>query len=91
MARGAGENRTALLGANRGAVEDPGHLAGEVPAAREELSCGAVGRDVGRPASDDYTSPDTFTGGTIEKVTVAVKGQPHTDPEKQAAMANHRD
>ena len=33
-----------------------------------------VGRDVGRPASDDYVSPDAFRGGVVEKVTVAVKG-----------------
>jgi arylsulfatase len=50
-----------------------------------------VGRDVGRPASDDYISPDRFRGGVIEKVTVAVKGKRHTDLEREAAMAQSRD
>ena len=50
-----------------------------------------VGRDVGRPASDDYTSPDTFHGGSIEKVTVSVKGARHTDPKMEAEMARRRD
>ena len=50
-----------------------------------------VGRDTGRPASDDYVSPETFRGGVVERVTVSVKGKPHTDPEKQAAMAHRRD
>ena len=50
-----------------------------------------VGRDVGRPASDDYRSPDPFRGGVIEKVTVAVKGKRHRDPRAEAAMASRRD
>jgi arylsulfatase A-like enzyme len=50
-----------------------------------------VGRDVGRPASDDYVSPDTFRGGVVEKVTVAVKGKRHSDPQREAAMAQRRD
>jgi arylsulfatase A-like enzyme len=50
-----------------------------------------VGRDTGRPASDDYESPDTFRGGVVEKVTVAVKGKTHSDPANQAAQALHRD
>jgi arylsulfatase len=50
-----------------------------------------VGRDTGRPASDDYQSPDAFRGGVVEKVTVAVKGKPHTDPQKQASQAFRRD
>ena len=50
-----------------------------------------IGRDVGRPASDDYTSPDTFHGGSIEKVTVSVKGARHTDPKIEAEMARRRD
>ncbi|MFT3924234.1 MAG: sulfatase-like hydrolase/transferase [Myxococcales bacterium] len=50
-----------------------------------------VGRDVGRPASDDYSSPDAFRGGTIAKVTVSVQGQAHRDPETEAKMAQSRD
>jgi hypothetical protein len=50
-----------------------------------------VGRDTGRPASDEYSSPDSFRGGTVEKVTVTVRGKPHTDPEQQAKMAQSRD
>lgn len=47
--------------------------------------------DVGFGASDDYRSPDTFTGGSIEKVTVSVKGARHTDPKMEAEMARRRD
>ena len=50
-----------------------------------------VGRDTGRPASDDYVSPDPFRGVVVEKVTVAVKGKPHSDPATQAAQAMSRD
>ena len=50
-----------------------------------------VGRDTGRPASDEYESPDTFRGGQVEKVTVAVSGAPFVDPEKAAALAHRRD
>jgi hypothetical protein len=50
-----------------------------------------VGRDTGRPPSDDYVSPDTFRGGVVEKVIVAIKGQPHVDPGVQAEMASRRD
>jgi arylsulfatase len=50
-----------------------------------------VGRDTGRPSSDDYTSPDTFRGGVVEKVVVAIKGAPHVDPGVQAEMASRRD
>jgi arylsulfatase A-like enzyme len=50
-----------------------------------------VGRDIGRPASDDYTSPAEFRGGVVEKVTVSVKGKRHRDPETEAAMATRRD
>ncbi len=50
-----------------------------------------VGRDTGKPASDDYESPDTFTGGVIERVTVAVKGPRHRDPQKEAEIAARRD
>ena len=50
-----------------------------------------VGRDVGKPASDDYASPDTFRGGVVEKVTVAVKGKRHSDPQREAALAQRRD
>lgn len=50
-----------------------------------------VGRDTGRPASDDYQSPDTFRGGIVEKVLVSIKGDPHSDPEVEAEMARRRD
>jgi arylsulfatase len=50
-----------------------------------------VGRDTGRPASDDYVSPDAFRGGVVEKVIVAVKGKAHSDPATQAAQALRRD
>jgi arylsulfatase len=50
-----------------------------------------VGRDIGRPPSDDYQSPDTFRGGVVEKVIVAIVGSPHTDPGVQAEMASRRD
>ncbi|WP_303902465.1 sulfatase-like hydrolase/transferase [Thiohalomonas denitrificans] len=50
-----------------------------------------VGRDTGRPASDDYRSPDTFRGGVVERVTVSLKGTPHHDPEKEAEVARRRD
>jgi hypothetical protein len=50
-----------------------------------------VGRDTGRPASDDYVSPDAFKGGVVEKVVVAVKGKRHSDPEREAQMASRRD
>lgn len=50
-----------------------------------------VGRDTGRPPSDDYQSPDAFRGGVVEKVIVAIQGSPHTDPSVQAEMASRRD
>lgn len=50
-----------------------------------------VGRDTGKPASDDYESPNTFTGGVIEKVTVTVKGPRHRDPRTEAELATRRD
>jgi arylsulfatase len=50
-----------------------------------------VGRDVGRPASDDYVSPNPLRGGAIEKVIVGVRGAPHKDPETEAQMAQRRD
>jgi arylsulfatase len=50
-----------------------------------------VGRDTGRPASDDYVSPDAFRGGVLEKVVVSLRGRAHSDPETEAAMASRRD
>ncbi|AWV88031.1 sulfatase-like hydrolase/transferase [Bradymonas sediminis] len=50
-----------------------------------------VGRDVGSPASDDYSSPDTFQGGVVEKVTIGLKGMPYQDPDMEAQMAHRRD
>lgn len=50
-----------------------------------------VGRDVGRPASDDYRSPDAFRGGEVERVTVTVRGKSHRDPEREARMASSHD
>jgi arylsulfatase A-like enzyme len=42
-----------------------------------------IGRDPGSPVSPDYTSPFTFTGGTIERVVVDVAGKPYIDYEKE--------
>lgn len=50
-----------------------------------------VGRDPGRPASDEYRSPNAFRGGVVEKVTVMVKGRPHHDLKMEAEMAHRRD
>jgi arylsulfatase A-like enzyme len=50
-----------------------------------------VGRDTGRPASDDYESPDPFRGGVVERVTVNLKGAPYYDPHKEAELAQRRD
>lgn len=50
-----------------------------------------VGRDTGRPASDEYRSPNAFRGGVVEKVTVTVKGRPHRDLKMEAEMAHRRD
>jgi arylsulfatase len=50
-----------------------------------------VGRDVGRPASDDYVSPAHFRGGEVDKVTVAVRGKRHRDLQREAEMAQRRD
>ncbi|HET6611823.1 MAG TPA: arylsulfatase [Kofleriaceae bacterium] len=50
-----------------------------------------VGRDTGRPASDDYKSPDFFRGGVVDKVTVGVRGTPHRDLQTEAEMARHHD
>lgn len=50
-----------------------------------------VGRDTGRPASDDYKSPNRFQGGKVEKVTVSVKGKAHRDAETEADVAFRRD
>ncbi|MCW8139292.1 MAG: sulfatase-like hydrolase/transferase [Planctomycetota bacterium] len=50
-----------------------------------------VGRDTGKPASDDYEAPAPFTGGEIERVTVDIKGMPHRDLEREAEFARRRD
>jgi hypothetical protein len=51
-----------------------------------------VGRDVGRPASDDYTAEQSaFRGGSIECVLVSIGGRPHRDLQNEAARAYMRD
>jgi hypothetical protein len=51
-----------------------------------------VGRDSGSPISaDDYLPPFAFTGGTIERVVVDVKGDPFTDHEKEVQAWLSRD
>lgn len=50
-----------------------------------------IGRDTGRPASDEYVSPDEFKGGVVEKVTIGVHGERHRDAEKEAQIAQRRD
>jgi arylsulfatase A-like enzyme len=50
-----------------------------------------VGRDSASPVSQDYKSPFSFTGGTIEAVAVDVSGEPFVDHEKEVAVWIMRD
>src|SRR5262249_40807498 len=43
-----------------------------------------VGRDSADAVSKEYTTPYTFTGGTIKKVTVNVGGDHYVDLEMEA-------
>ena len=40
--------------------------------------------DTGTGVSDDYEAPFSFTGGTINSITINVSGEPYTDLEKEA-------
>jgi arylsulfatase len=50
-----------------------------------------VGKDTGQPASSDYESPFTFTGGTIKQVTIDVSGEPYRDLDKEMQAMMTRD
>ncbi|WP_428847618.1 sulfatase-like hydrolase/transferase [Nocardia tengchongensis] len=49
-----------------------------------------VGYDSGDSVTVQYRPPGTFTGGTIEKVTIDVGKESYTDLEKEAAAALER-
>ncbi|MFE2959325.1 sulfatase-like hydrolase/transferase [Nocardia tengchongensis] len=49
-----------------------------------------VGYDSGDSVTTQYRPPGTFTGGTIEKVTIDVGKESYTDLEKEAAAALER-
>ena len=61
----SGEQRDAVLDANRAAVEDPGDLGREVPAAGEHLLGRAVGDHLAAPEQDD---PLGERGGELDVV-----------------------
>jgi arylsulfatase len=46
-----------------------------------------IGRDSGDAVSEEYTTPGTFTGGTILFVAVTVEKSQYIDLEKLAAAA----
>ena len=46
-----------------------------------------IGRDSGDAVSELYTTPGTFTGGTIHEVAVSVEKKQYLDLEKLAAAA----
>ena len=50
-----------------------------------------VGKDTGQPASSDYESPFTFTGGTIKQVTIDVSGDPYRNLDKEMQAMLTRD
>jgi hypothetical protein len=52
-----------------------------------------IGEDGAEPVSDDYPgqAPWPFTGGTIQRATVDVSGQPFVDLAAEARMALLRD
>jgi hypothetical protein len=52
-----------------------------------------IGKDGAEPVSDDYPgqAPWPFTGGTIQRATVDVSGQPFVDLAAEARMALLRD
>ena len=52
-----------------------------------------IGRDGASPVTWDYPGdrPWAFTGGTIERVTVDVSGEPYVDLEREAMAALSRE
>ncbi|HEY4701237.1 MAG TPA: hypothetical protein VIH64_05065, partial [Streptosporangiaceae bacterium] len=52
-----------------------------------------IGKDGAEPVSDDYPgqAPWPFTGGTIQRATVDVSGEPFVDLAAEARMALLRD
>ena len=52
-----------------------------------------VGKDPAEPITDDYpgTRPYAFTGGTVQHAIVDVSGEPHLDPEREAAAMMARE
>ena len=52
-----------------------------------------IGKDGAEPVTDDYPgqAPWPFTGGTIQRATVDVSGQPFVDLAAEARMALLRD
>jgi arylsulfatase len=50
-----------------------------------------VGFDSGDAVSSQYTTPGTFTGGTIQGVAIDVSEEQFIDLEKEAAGALARD
>jgi len=51
----------------------------------------AVGRDSGSPVTHAYRPPNTFRGGTIERVVVDVSGEEFVDHEKEVVAWLARD
>ncbi len=51
----------------------------------------AVGRDGGQPVSSDYKTPFEFTGGTINQVTIDLRGERIRDLDKEAQAMMARD
>jgi arylsulfatase A-like enzyme len=50
-----------------------------------------VGRDGASPVSDDYASPFSFSGGTIDRVIIDVSGDHYVDHEKEVLAYLARD
>lgn len=51
----------------------------------------AVGRDSGQPVSSKYQSPFRFEGGTIQQVTIDLRGERIRDLDKEAQAMMSRD
>jgi hypothetical protein len=52
-----------------------------------------VSRQDGEPVTQDYpgASPQTFSGGTIDRVAIDVSGEPYLDLEREAALMMMRE
>ena len=50
-----------------------------------------IGKDLGSPVTNAYTSPFEFGGGTIKDVIIDVGGEPYVDLEKEAIGMMKRD